>query len=46
MLYSLSDEGGGCRIRGRKPGAVLGSGGCLVILGGSRVSDGVVLGSD
>gem|GEM_PF-5286679 len=46
MLYPLSYEGGGCRKHGRKPGALLGLGGCLVILGGSRVSDALLVGPD
>ena len=40
MLSPLSYEGGGCRIRGRKPGAVLGSAGWLVIRRGCAAGSG------
>ena len=35
MLYPLSYEGGGCRKRGRKPDAMVGSGRHLLHLGRS-----------
>ena len=38
MLYPLSYEGGGCRKRGRKPDALVGSGRCLLNLGRSTAS--------